>query len=336
MANYLNRSHLKISHEQLAEANEKLAEYSRNLEVTVDQRTQELKNTLYDLKITQTHLIQSEKMAALGQLVAGIAHEINNPTSFIHGNITHVEESANNLFRLIELYGKTCPESSEEIQEFIEDIDLEYIKKDFPKMVDSIKTGAVRIREIVKSLRIFSRLDESELKHVDIHEGIDSTLMILQNRLRVRPGYPEIEVIKAYGKLPHIPCYAGQLNQVFMNLLVNAIDAIEERQEQLKVAESKIHCGLIKIATTIEDNAKITITISDNGNGISESIQHQLFNPFFTTKAVGKGTGLGLSIAHSIVVEKHGGKLQVFSTPGAGAEFKIEIPIKLYSDYQAH
>jgi adenylate cyclase len=326
MANYHSQWQLKLANEKLENANEQLEEYSRTLEIKVAERTGELKSALDHLKATQSQLIQAEKMAALGQLVAGIAHEINNPTSFIYGNVAHAEEYASKLVNLLALYQKHCPPSPD-IRELIEDIDLDYMLEDFPKLLTSMKTGASRIREIVKSLRTFSRLDESELKSVDIHEGIDSTLMILQNRLKQRGGR-EIQVVKEYGELPLVPCYAGQLNQVFMNLLTNAIDALDERNSKLKPEELAANPSLIKIATAVKDSSQIAIAISDNGPGIPEAIQQRLFDPFFTTKPVGKGTGLGLSISHSIVVEQHGGHLRVHSAPGQGSEFRIEIPMQ--------
>ncbi len=327
MANYHSHWELKLACEKLEKANEQLEEYSRTLEIKVTERTGELKSALDHLKATQTQLIQAEKMAALGQLVAGIAHEINNPTSFIYGNVAHAEEYASQLVSLLALYQKHYPPAPD-IREFIEEIDLDYILEDLPKLLASMKTGASRIREIVKSLRTFSRLDESELKKVDIHEGIDSTLMILQNRLKQRSGRPEIMVVKEYGELPMVPCYAGQLNQVFMNLLTNAIDALDERNTKLKPEEIAANPSVIKIATAVRDSSQIVIAISDNGPGIPESIQQRLFDPFFTTKPVGKGTGLGLSISHSIVVEQHGGHLRLHSAPGQGSEFRIEIPIQ--------
>lgn len=339
MANYHNQWQLKVINEQLEKANEQLNEYSKNLEIKVEertndllQRTKQLAATLQELKSTQTQLIQAEKMSALGQLVAGIAHEINNPTNFIYGNLAHAEDYFNDLLELIELYQTYYPNPAEEIEHFIEKIELEYLTEDFSKVLHSMRIGASRIREIVKSLRTFSRLDEAEVKDVDIHEGIDSTLMILDNRLQPKRDRPAIQVIKEYGKLPLINCYAGQLNQVFMNLLTNAIDAIESEPMQNSFNQ---HCQpnqpnhWIKITTRMKSAAEIEIAIADNGPGIPDEVKHRLFDPFFTTKPVGKGTGLGLSISYSIIVEKHGGQLEVNSTPGQGTEFKVSIPLKL-------
>lgn len=338
-ANYHNQWQLKVINEQLEKANEQLNEYSKNLEIKVEertndllQRTKQLAAALQELKSTQTQLIQAEKMSALGQLVAGIAHEINNPTNFIYGNLAHAEDYFNDLLELIELYQTYYPSPTAEIEHFIEKIELEYLTEDFSKVLHSMRIGASRIREIVKSLRTFSRLDEAEVKDVDIHEGIDSTLMILDNRLQPKRDRPAIQVIKEYGKLPLINCYAGQLNQVFMNLLTNAIDAIESELIQNSFNQ---HCEpnqpnhWIKITTRMKSAAEIEIAIADNGPGIPDEVKHRLFDPFFTTKPVGKGTGLGLSISYSIIVEKHGGQLEVNSIPGQGTEFKISIPIKL-------
>ncbi|WP_354635113.1 CHASE2 domain-containing protein [Planktothricoides raciborskii] len=337
-ANYHNQWQLKVINEKLEQANQQLNEYSKNLEMKVEERTQDLLQrtkqlsaTLQELKSTQTQLIQAEKMSALGQLVAGIAHEINNPTNFIYGNLDHAEDYFNDLIELIELYQDYYPSPGEEIEKFMEEIELEYLTEDFSKVLHSMKIGASRIREIVKSLRTFSRLDEAEIKDVDIHEGIDSTLMILDNRLQQKKDRPEIQVIKEYGKLPPINCYAGQLNQVFMNLLTNAIDAIESQPIKNDLNSHSSSHSWIKIVTKMKNAAEIEIAIADNGPGIPDEVKHRLFDPFFTTKPVGKGTGLGLSISYSIIVEKHGGQLEVNSTPGKGTEFIISIPVKLSS-----
>ncbi|MGB3641175.1 MAG: PAS domain S-box protein [Rivularia sp. (in: cyanobacteria)] len=279
----------------------------------------ELQNTLHELKTTQAQLIQSEKMSSLGQMVAGVAHEINNPVNFIHGNITPATQYAQDVLGLLELYQQHYPNPPENIQEEIEAIELEFLKEDFIKMLNSMKQGTQRIREIVLSLRNFSRLDEAEFKPVDIHEGIDSTLMILQNRLKAKPNFPEIEIVKKYAPLPPIDCFPSQLLQVLMNILANAIDALES-QKSLATPQIQIHTKLL------QDN-RIAIHIIDNGSGIPPEIQSKLFDPFFTTKEVGKGTGNGLSISYQIVVNKHGGNLSLFSTPGEGTEFIIEIPV---------
>ena len=335
-ANYYNQWQLKLMNKKLQVANHKLNEYSKNLEDKVQQRTyeiskqnQEIIEIVKKLKSTQTQLIQAEKMSALGQLVAGIAHEINNPTNFIYGNISHAEDYCKDLLELIELYQKFYPNPAEEIEHLMEEIELEFLTKDFSKVIESMKMGASRIREIVKSLRTFSRLDEADIKDVDIHEGLESTLMILDNRLKQRRDREGIQVIKEYGKLPLINCYAGQLNQVFMNLIANSIDALESKPEKTDSTNHHTCPRWIKIATSVQDDSYIMISISDNGNGIPEEIQNRLFDPFFTTKPVGKGTGLGLSISYSIIVEQHRGELDVKSIPGEGTEFLIKMPIKL-------
>ncbi len=279
----------------------------------------ELQNTLHELKNTQAQLIQSEKMSSLGQMVAGVAHEINNPVNFIHGNVTPASQYAQDVLNLLELYQQHYPNPPLHIQEEIETVELEFLKQDFIKILDSMKQGTQRIREIVLSLRNFSRLDEAQFKAVDIHEGIDSTLMILQNRLKAKPNFPEIKIVKNYAPLPPIDCFPSQLNQVFMNILANAIDALES-QKSLSTPQIQIHTKLL------EDN-RVAIHLSDNGSGIPPHIQSKLFDPFFTTKEVGKGTGLGLSISYQIVVNKHGGNLSLFSIPGEGTEFRIEIPV---------
>ncbi len=258
-------------------------------------------------------------MSSLGQMVAGVAHEINNPVNFIHGNITPATQYAQDVLGLLELYQQHYPNPPENIQEEIEAVELEFLKEDFIKMLNSMKQGTQRIREIVLSLRNFSRLDEAEFKPVDIHEGIDSTLMILQNRLKAKPNFPEIEIVKNYAPLPPVDCFPSQLNQVLMNILANAIDALES-QKSLTTPQIQIHTKLL-------ENNRVAIHLSDNGSGIPLHIQSKLFDPFFTTKEVGKGTGLGLSISYQIVVNKHGGNLSLFSTPGEGTEFIIEIPV---------
>jgi signal transduction histidine kinase len=302
-----------------------LEKTNQELEIRVDNRTQELtekniqlQQTLQELQHAQTQLIQQEKMSSLGQLVAGVAHEINNPINFIHGNLSPANEYVQNLLELLQLYQTNYPYPDAEILTFAQTIDLEFIAEDLPKILFSMRTGTNRIREMVLSLRNFSHLDEAEIKAVDIHEGIDSTLLILQNRLQVQSDHPEIKIIKEYGNLPLVECYPGKINQVFINIIANAIDALEY--------QSSSHI-LIRTETTIENN--ILIRIIDNGVGIPENLRSHLFEPFFTTKPVGKGIGLGLSISYQIVVEKHGGKLLCNSTVGQGTEFIIEIPTKL-------
>jgi PAS domain S-box-containing protein len=303
----------------------------RQSESELRAKNQELQQTLRQLKKTQAQLIQNEKMVSLGQMVAGIAHEINNPISFIYGNVAYAHQYACDLLNLVQLYANHYPEPVPEIQNEIEAIDLSFLTTDFPKVLKSMKEGANRIREIVLSLRNFSRLDEAELKSVNIHEGIDNTLLILQHRLKKQLSHAEIQVRKEYGQLPLIECYAGSLNQVFMNLLTNAIDALETHPEPRVIT---IRTEVKDKGTRVSDEGElihpthILIRIADNGPGIPEDVKKHIFDFFFTTKAIGVGTGLGLSISHSIVVEKHGGQITCISSPNQGAEFVIELPVQ--------
>lgn len=314
--------------EQLRESFAALEQTNTEREDRVEERTAELKNTLTELQRTQAQMLQSEKMSALGQMVAGIAHEINNPVNFIHGNLTHVQEYAQDLLNFLQLYQRHYPNPVAEIQAEAEEVELEFLQKDLVKILASMKLGTERIRQIVLSLRNFSRMDEAEFKEVDIHEGIESTLLILQHRLKAKQERPEIEVVRDYGKLPKVECYAGTLNQVFMNILVNAIDAIEEVNAKRTYEEIKDNPGRITIRTSALNSQWVEIAIADNGSGIPEPVKQRIFDPFFTTKPVGKGTGMGMSISYQIITEKHNGKLECFSTPGKGTEFAISIPIK--------
>ncbi|MBE9227363.1 histidine kinase [Phormidium sp. LEGE 05292] len=316
----------EIAERQQVEA--ALQKLTYELEMRVEQRTAELSQALSSLQQAQTQLVQTEKMSSLGQLVAGIAHEINNPINFIHGNLEHASEYIIGLLELVETYQKEIPQVSTNIEELIEEIELEFIQEDLPKLLSSMRVGTERIRAIVLSLRNFSRLDEAEVKAVDIHEGIDSTLMILGHRLKAKSECPAIDVIKEYGNLPLVECYAGQLNQVFMNILVNAIDALEEQNVNRSFADIQAHPNQITIRTNVLETAGfVVISIQDNGSGISPAVQPKLFDYQFTTKPIGKGTGLGLSISRQIVVEKHGGTLTCKSELGKGTEFAIAIPI---------
>ncbi|GAB4279696.1 MAG: hypothetical protein Fur0025_07090 [Oscillatoriaceae cyanobacterium] len=297
---------------------------TRAAAVAAQLQAQQLSQALQELQQTQTQLIQTEKMSSLGMLVAGVAHEINNPVTFIDGNVAHATTYFQDLLSLLTLYQTHYPKPHPQIARFAEDIDFEFLMEDLPKVLASMKIGAGRIREIVLSLRNFSRLDEAQMKPVDIHEGIDNTLLILHHRLS------EIQLVKNYGDLPLVECYPGQLNQVFMNILANAIDALDSQMNQGKITITTrmIHPENKDILHKNLTSTSAAISIKDNGPGMSDSVIKRLFDPFFTTKPVGKGTGLGLSISYQIIVEKHRGTLQCFSTPGEGAEFLIQIPIK--------
>ncbi|HEY9610954.1 PAS domain-containing sensor histidine kinase [Allocoleopsis sp.] len=321
----------------------KMAEEAlRSLTQQEHKRALQLEQTLQQLTRTQSQLVQNEKMASLGQLLAGVAHEINNPTNFIYGNIYVASDYAQDLLHLVELYQKHYPQPVAEIAEQIQKVDLKFITSDFPKLLASMKEGTHRISEIVQSLRIFSRLDEIECKPIDIHEGIDSALLILNHRLTQNPDSPKIQVIKEYGELPLVECYPCQLHQVFMNILSNAIDALEyadrswvmgdeEESSNYPLPISHYQSPTIRIHTEVVEDKRVVIRIADNGSGIKADIQLRIFDPFFTTKPVGKGTGLGLSISYQIVVEKHEGQLRCHSVPHQGTEFVIELPIARHS-----
>ncbi|MEG3849876.1 PAS domain S-box protein [Microcoleus sp. herbarium19] len=290
------------------------------------EQAKKLEVALAELQQAQTQLVQSEKMSSLGQMVAGIAHEINNPVSFIFGNLTYTEEYTASLMKLLQMYRDEYPEPTPAIREEIDALELDFLLDDLPKMLSSMQVGATRIRDIVRSLRNFSRLDESEMKNVNIHEGIDSTLMILEHRLKAQPvsaagteyHRPAIQVVKEYGQLPLVECYAGLLNQVFMNIIANAIDVLQEPLE---------NPGVIRIRTEVEGNFA-AVRIADNGAGITDKVKQRIFDPFFTTKPIGSGTGMGLAISHSIVVEKHKGEIKCLSAVGKGSEFILKVPIK--------
>ncbi|WP_442947668.1 sensor histidine kinase [Nostoc sp.] len=305
-----------------------LRNLTKTLEKRVAERTAALSRALKDLQESQLQLVQTEKMSALGQLVAGVAHEINNPVGFIHGNLGHASVYFQDMINLIDLYQQHYPNPVPEIQEKILAIDLKYMLSDLPNLISSMQEGVQRIRNISTSLRTFSRSDSDRKVYCNIHDGIDSTIMILKHRLKASEHRPDIQVIRDYDNLPEIECFIGQLNQVFMNLLANAIDALEESNAGRTYTEIEANPNQILIQTTLtEDKNHILIRIKDNGMGMSADIQQKIFDYLFTTKAVGQGTGLGLSIAHQIVVEKHGGTLEVNSALGQGSEFIIKLPI---------
>ncbi|PZO22076.1 MAG: two-component sensor histidine kinase [Leptolyngbya foveolarum] len=323
----------KVAEKRLRQANRQIQMSHEDLQMSesaLQQKAVALEKTLAELQQAQVQIVQSEKMSSLGQLVAGVAHEINNPVNFIHANLNPIGEYSDSLLALISSYQAHYPNPIATIEEELETADIDFIKEDLPKILNSMRVGTARIRQIVLSLRNFSRSDEQGLKSVDVHEGLESTLLILQHRIKESPDSLAITVERDYGDLPQVDCYPGQLNQVFMNLLANAIDALDEAAEADK-GDKKDRCkrGTITIRTSVfrEANADwVEISIADDGLGMSPAVQSRIFDAFYTTKPVGKGTGMGLSISHTVVTKKHEGKLFCKSSPGQGCEFIIQIP----------
>lgn len=310
---------------------ERTMHWRQRIERSLHTKNQQYRQALQDLHHAQTQLVQHEKMSSLGQLLAGVAHEINNPVSFVYGNLTYVNRYVQDLFSLLNLYQKHNPRPHPDIQACMDNIDLNFIQEDLPKLLTSMKVGADRIRQIVLSLRNFSRIDDSEQKEFNLHDGLDSTLMILEHRLKPSPQYPGIQVSKDYGTLPLVKCYPGQLNQVFMNILSNAIDALDSMSSNPAYRDRPpriiIRTRVIQSRQTDPPRSAVAIYIADNGLGIPTAVRDRIFDPFFTTKSVGKGTGLGLSISYQIIVERHHGILKCQSQEGKGTAFYIEIPI---------
>ncbi len=323
--------HLKA---QVSSLDELLSVYERS----AIEQTEQLEATIQALKQTQAKLIQTEKMSSLGLLIAGVAHEISNPISFVSGNINYLEEYSCGLLELVQLYQKYLPEPPDDIAEQLEDLDFEFVSKDLKEVLESVHLGTDRVKQIVRSLRNFSRLDESQWQEASVHDSIESTLIILGYRLKSLSKLadrPSINLIKNYGDLPLIQCYSGPLNQVFMNLIANAIDAIEERfqEEEENEVPRDLRMPLeLEITTEKVSNNWVRIQVRDTGKGLPDAAIARLFEPLFTTKSVGKGTGLGLSICHQIVVDRHGGRISAGSAKDGGAVFTVELPIQLGDD----
>lgn len=303
-----------------------LRHLTQTLEEQVRDRTQALSQALEELQHSHLQVIQSEKMSALGNLVAGVAHEINNPIGCVVGNVSAVEATIKDLFGVIDLYGKHFPNPGAEIEDELETVDLDYLREDLPKLVKAMRDGSDRIVSISRSLSTFSRADTDRKQAFNLHDGIDSTILILRHRLKANEHRPEIQVLMDYGTLPLVECFPGQLNQVFMNILANAIDAIDESNQGRSFSELEAHPNCIKIQTALAVN-HVQIAICDNGCGMSQEVQLRIFDHLYTTKTVGKGTGLGLAIAQQIIEEKHGGTIEVNSELSKGTTFIIKIPV---------
>ncbi len=304
----------------------------QSLNQQLTQKTTELHATLEQLQSSKLRQVQAEKMSALGNLVAGVAHEINNPVGFLSGSIRNAQDYLADLLGYLDLHQQKHPQPDAALQEEAEDIDLSFLREDFPKLLLSMKAAIGRINGISNSLRTFSRADTEHPAAANLHEGLDSTLVILKYRLNGDANRPAIEVVKDYGSLPDVECFLGQLNQVFMNILANAIDAFDEAARQSSFSAIAANQQTITIKTTVRTNKKaepdaVEIRIRDNGKGMPEAVKAKVFDHLFTTKEVGKGTGLGLAIAQQIVTESHCGSLTLVSTLGQGTEFCIRLPI---------
>ncbi|MGI0495152.1 response regulator [Alkalinema pantanalense CENA528] len=305
-----------------------ISQLTHTLEQRVQERTAELSQSLSQLQQAQIQLVQSEKMSMLGQLVAGIGHEINNPIGFIRGNITPMQDYIQDLFDLIHLYQEKFPNPGAEILDMVEMIDIDYLAEDLPKIMRSMEQGVDRLQEISLSLRTFARADIASKVEFVLAEGIDSTIMLLRHRLKANEKRPEIVIVKEFDKVPPISCYPGQLNQVFMNIIANAIDAFDELNQSRSYKEIEACPNVITITITLDGSKEnVVVRIKDNGAGIPSEVKDQIFDPSFTTKAVGKGTGLGLAISHQIIVDKHSGQLQCQTMPNEGTEFIITLPL---------
>lgn len=313
-------------HLRLGSLTKKLSEQNELLEQRVEERTAKLKQALDDLQKSQLQLVQNEKMSTLGQLVAGVAHEINNPVGFIDGNLNQAQGYLEDLLKLLELYQEEYPHRTPRIKDWIEEIELEFLIEDLPQIMASMREGTKRIRNISSSLRTFSRLDAQKAVNFNVHDGIDSTITILKHRIKANAKRPEIKIMLEYGEVPEIKCYPGQLNQVFMNILSNGIDALDESNAERSYEDIKANPNQIIIRTWVQDDNRFMISIKDNGCGMSESVRCQIFDNLFTTKPVGKGTGLGLSISRQIIEDKHKGNLICKSVPTEGTEFIIDLP----------
>lgn len=316
----------------LEQKNAALEHKVKELTQQINEKDQILEENQAEFSRLKDHLIQMEKMAMLGQMVSGISHEINNPINFIYGNLPYVEEHIEAILKVLETYQSVYPSKNPSLENVLEETEIDFVLEDLPRLVESMKVGAERIRELVLNLRNFYRLDEAQMKEADLNAGIESTLVMLHNRYKQK-----IEVVKQFGDLPPVECHINQLNQVFMNLLGNAIDALLVKELQCCEENNKSSSSQKKkIAITTQRIAedKVSITISDNGLGIAAEVKNRVFEPFFTTKPIGVGTGLGLSISHQIVTQTHGGNIYCFSTPGEGSTFVVELPI--HQQKQAH